>query len=123
MIYRLGFWLVGRRPASLSSVEFRDFERGRFSSAFAGLSQKVVGSVRGMENKTLIKTEIRDRIDARVTHVKAWTTLIELLEQATEQSVTIPCTVLGEIARSIRGLVLEIQELLDELATQSNARS
>jgi hypothetical protein len=61
----------------------RIFPGGKYHlrSAFAGLSRKVVGSVRGMENKARTKTEVRDHIDQRVSHVTAWTTLLEALER------------------------------------------
>ena len=124
MIYRLGFWLVGRSgQRSLSSVEFRNSKRNRFRSAFAGLSRKVVGSVRGMENKARTKTEIRDHIDQRVSHVTAWTTLLEALERKEDGLIEIPVSTLGEVARSIRGSVLDIQNLSDELATHPNSSS
>ena len=104
-------------------IIFRNSKRDRFRSAFAGLSQKVVGSVRGMNNRTLTKTEIRDRIDERVSHVTAWTTLLEALERKEDGLVEIPVSTLGEVARSIRGSVLEIQNLSDELATHPDSSS
>jgi hypothetical protein len=50
---------------------------------FTRLSCKVVIRVRNMEKKPLKTTKIRDQIDAHVTHITAWTTLLGALKQKT----------------------------------------
>ena len=82
-----------------------------------------MGSVRGMENRTLTKTEIRDRIDKCVSHVTAWTTLLEALERKEDGLVEIPVSTLGEVARSIRDSVVDIQNLADELVKHPGSGS
>ena len=70
-------------------------------SAFARLSHRVVGSVRAMEIKPVKTTEIRDQIDAQVTHIIAWTTLLGALEQKTPETLEIPNSTMGEVALSL----------------------
>ena len=86
------------------------------ASPFAGLSKKVVGSVRDMEKKTLSPTETRDQIDAQVVHILAWTSLLEALEQKTPETIEIKNTTLAEMGRSIRNSALEVQRLVGSLA-------
>lgn len=86
-------------------------------SPFARLLHGVVGSVCGMEQKSLTTTEIRDQIDAHVTHITAWTTVLEALEQKTPEILEIPSSTMGEIARSIKISLHAIRELVDSLAT------
>jgi hypothetical protein len=88
--------------------------------AFARLCRMFVSSVLGLENESLSTTQIRDRIDAHVTNITTWTTLLGALEQKTPEILEIPSSTMGEVARSIRGSVAEIQNLVDALATQSN---
>ncbi len=82
-----------------------------------------MGSVCGMENKTRTKTEIRDRIDERVSHITAWTTLLEALERKEAGLIEIPVSTLGEVARSIRASVVDIQNLAGELAKHPGSGS
>ncbi len=71
--------------------------------------------VQNMEQKPLNTTEIRDQIDAHVTHITAWTTLLGALEQKTPEIIEIPNSTMGELARSIQKSALTIRELVDSL--------
>lgn len=71
--------------------------------------------MRGMEKQPLKTTETRDQIDAHVTHITAWTTLLGALEQKTPKMLEIPNSTIGEVARSIQKSALMIRELVDSM--------
>ena len=69
-----------------------------------------------MEKELPTTTELRDRIDAHVAHISAWTTILEALEQKTPETLQLPSSTIGEVARSIQKSTLMIQQLVDSMA-------
>lgn len=69
-----------------------------------------------MDKQPVKLAEIRDRIDAQVAHISAWTTVLKALDQKTPEIIEIPSTVMGEIAGSIHQSALKIQGMVDSLS-------